>query len=533
MVTANSLSHLPFHGLLENLATSPKNSTIENLLSIAETRGEGTRASNGAFAALTGEHTGRSPKDKFIVIDDQTRVTVDWGEVNQPMQPEAFDALSERFFQYLRDKKVFVEDLRAGADMTYQLKIRVIAEFAWHALFAKQLFIDPHNGDFHSLSPDFTVVVAPGFQADPSRDKVRSSAVIAIHLTAGLILIGGTRYAGEIKKSIFTVLNYLLPLKSVLPMHCSANRGVNGETALFFGLSGTGKTTLSADPERRLIGDDEHGWSGAGIFNLEGGCYAKCIHLSKQREPQIWNAIRRGAVLENVVVDERTKIPDYDDDSITENTRAAYPLDFIDNAVLPSMGGHPKHIFFLTADAFGVLPPLSRLTAGQAMYHFLSGFTSKIAGTETGLGKEPQSTFSSCFGAPFLPLQARRYAEMLGNRIREHNCECWLVNTGWIGGQFGVGQRISLIYTRALVRAALAGLATRSEFETEPVFGLAIPKVCPDVPSKLLHPRKNWRSKRAYDRTAVALATRFRENAEAAGIPRTFWDGGPAFGFGN
>ncbi len=315
-------------------------------------------------------------------------------------------------------------------------------------------------------------------------------------------------------------------------MHCSANRGINGETALFFGLSGTGKTTLSADPDRHLIGDDEHGWSDAGIFNFEGGCYAKCIHLSKEREPQIWDAIRRGAVLENVVLDKESKAPNYDDNSITENTRAAYPLDFINNAVLPSVGGHPKNIFFLTADAFGVLPPIARLNAEQAMYHFLSGHTSKIAGTESGLGKEPQSTFSSCFGAPFLPLRPSKYAEMLGRRIREHQCECWLVNTGWIGGEYGVGERISLSYTRALIKAALSGLATGSKFETERVFRLSIPKACPDVPSKLLHPRQNWRDKRAYDRTAGALTTKFRENAEAVGIPRTFWGGGPVFGFG-
>jgi phosphoenolpyruvate carboxykinase (ATP) len=324
------------------------------------------------------------------------------------MQPEIFDALAERFFQYLKDKKPFVKDLRAGADHTYELKIRVIAAFAWHALFAKQLFIGPRNADLGSLSPHFTIVVAPGFQADPLVDKVRSSVVVAIHLTAGIILIGGTRYAGEIKKSIFTVLNYLLPLRDVFPIHCSANRGSNGETALFFGLSGTGKTTLSADPERHLIGDDELGWSDAGIFNLEGGCYAKCIHLSKQHEPQIWNAIRRGTILENVVLDKQSKVPNYNDDLITENTRAAYPLDFINNAVLPSLGGHPKNIFFLAADAFGVLPPISKLNSQQALYHFLSGYTSKIAGTETGLTKDPQSTFSSCFGAPFLPLQPSR-----------------------------------------------------------------------------------------------------------------------------
>jgi phosphoenolpyruvate carboxykinase (ATP) len=335
MATSLLPHHPPFHTLLENPATNPKNSSIETLLAIAERRGEGTIASSGALVALTGEYTGRSPKNKFIVADEDTRASVDWNEINQAMQPEVFERLAERFLGHLKDKEVFVEDLRAGADPSYQLRIRLISEFAWHALFAKQLFICSRNLDSHSLSPDFTVVVAPSFQADPLVDKVRSKAVIAINFKAGIILIGGTRYAGEIKKSIFTVLNFLLPLRDVLPMHCSANRGANGETALFFGLSGTGKTALSADPERHLIGDDEHGWSDTGIFNFEGGCYAKCIHLSKQHEPQIWNAIRRGTVLENVVLDKQTNVPNYDDGSITENTRAAYPLDFINNAVVP------------------------------------------------------------------------------------------------------------------------------------------------------------------------------------------------------
>ena len=529
MATSLSSNRVRFHMCLEGHAESIKNSTTETLLVIAEGNREGLLASNGAFAAFTGAHTGRSPKDKFIVADDETQFQVAWGEVNQAMQPEVFNRLAERFLGYLKGKQVFVEDLRAGADASYQLKVRLISELAWHALFAKQLFI---RHDSQNLSPDFTVVVAPGFRADPAVDKVRSKTVIAINFKTGLILIGGTCYAGEIKKSIFTVLNYLLPQRGVLPMHCSANR-VMGDTALFFGLSGTGKTTLSADPDRYLIGDDEHGWSDAGIFNFEGGCYAKCIHLSQEREPQIWNAIQRGAVLENVVLDKESKVPNYDDDSITENTRAAYPLDFIANAVIPSVGGHPKNIFFLTADAFGVLPPIARLNAEQAMYHFLTGYTSKIAGTETGLGKEPQSTFSSCFGAPFLPLAPGKYAEMLGRRIRDHQCECWLVNTGWIGGRYGIGERISLSYTRALINAALSGLATRSRFETERVFRLSIPKECPDVPSKLLHPRQNWRDKRAYDKTALDLATRFRENATAVGIPRTFWGGGPVFGFGS
>jgi phosphoenolpyruvate carboxykinase (ATP) len=355
--------------------------------------------------------------------------------------------------------------------------------------------------------------------------------VIAVNFAAGLVLIGGTRYAGEIKKAMFTVMNYLLPQRNVLPMHCAANRGPTGDTALFFGLSGTGKTTLSADTRRRLIGDDEHGWSDTGIFNFEGGCYAKCIRLSEKQEPQIWKAIRYGAVLENVVLDRSTQVPDYANEAVTENTRAAYPLDFIDNAVVPSMGGHPKNIFFLAADAFGVLPPLSHLSPEQAMYHFLSGYTSKIAATEIGLGREPQSTFSSCFAAPFLPLPPGTYADMLGGRIRHYQTECWLVNTGWVGGQYAIGKRISIAHTRALIGAVIEGLLSSLEFETEPVFGLSIPKGCPGVPSELLHPRKYWADKRAYDRTAAVLANRFQGNADAVGIPRELWGAGPKPGF--
>ncbi len=527
MPNRNPISPVSIPSLLENREKCHKNSTVDDLLAFAEARGEGSRASNGAFAALTGEHTGRRPKDKFIVVDDETRGAVDWDTTNQAMQSDVFDALAERFVHFLRDKELFVEDLCACADPDYRLQVRLISELAWHALFAKQLFLSSPGEAGKSVLPGFTVLVAPGFQANPIMDGVHSKVVIAINFKAKLILIGGTRYAGEIKKSIFTVLNYILPSRNVLPMHCSANRGAEGDTALFFGLSGTGKTTLSADPERRLIGDDEHGWSETGVFNFEGGCYAKCIRLSKQNEPQIWNAIRTGAVLENVVVDKETGIPNYEDDSITENTRAAYPLDFITNAIIPSLGGHPKNIFFLTADAFGVLPPISRLTAQQAMYHFLSGYTSKVAGTEADLGREPQATFSSCFGAPFLPLPPATYAEKLGIRLREHKCECWLVNTGWIGGQSGIGQRISLSYTRALIRGALDGLATSANFEAESLFGLSIPQNCPGVPSKLLDPRKNWQSKQAYDRIAISLAMRFHENAKVKGIPRTLWEGGP------
>jgi phosphoenolpyruvate carboxykinase (ATP) len=521
----NTLRNASVPQLLGNSTKYRKNSSAEELLVIAQERGEGRLASNGAFAAFTGDHTGRSPKDKFIVKDEETRGTVDWGTVNQPMEPDVFDALANRFIHYLKGKEFFVQHLYACAEPEYQLRIQLISELAWHALFAKQVFIRAPAEDRDSVA--FTILMAPGFEADPARDGVRSKVVVAVNFRRRLILIGGTRYAGEIKKSIFTVLNYILPARDVLPMHCSANSVTDGDTALFFGLSGTGKTTLSADSKRRLIGDDEHGWGHAGIFNFEGGCYAKCIRLSQEHEPQIWAAIRRGAVLENVVLDKNTAIPAYEDDSITENTRAAYPLDFIANAVIPSIGKHPKNIFFLTADAFGVLPPISRLKPHQALYHFLSGYTAKVAGTETGLEREPRATFSTCFGAPFLPLPASAYADMLRDRIHRHLCECWLVNTGWIGGQCGVGHRIPLRYTRALVHAVLHGLSDATNFAPEPLFGLSIPQCCPDVPPELLHPRQNWSSGEAYDEAGRLLAARFHENAVSSGIQSSLWDGGP------
>ncbi|MGH9531177.1 MAG: phosphoenolpyruvate carboxykinase (ATP), partial [Terriglobales bacterium] len=411
-------------------------------------RGEGRLASNGALVAETGSRTGRSPKDKFTIKDEVTTQRVAWGAVNQPFEPAKFDVLLDRVVEYLSDRELFVQDLNAGADPKYRLPIRVVNELAWHNLFVRQLFVRPSAEELKSHAPEFTVIGAPGFQAVPKRDGTNSDAFILVNFKRGLVLIGGTRYAGEMKKSIFGVMNFILPGRSVFPMHCSANVGKDGVTALFFGLSGTGKTTLSADPERRLIGDDEHGWSQTGIFNFEGGCYAKCIRLSRRNEPQIWGALRFGSVLENVVLHPQTREPDYNDESITENTRAAYPVDFIEGAVIPGIGGHPKHIVFLTADAFGVLPPISRLTPDQAMYHFLSGYTAKVAGTEAGVGSEPQATFSTCFGSPFLPLAPKVYAEMLGARMREHQAQCWLVNTGWFGGVFGVGKRMNLPYTR-------------------------------------------------------------------------------------
>jgi phosphoenolpyruvate carboxykinase (ATP) len=412
--------------------------------------------------------------------------------------------------EHLKGRELFAQDLYCGADAAYRLPIRVISEYAWHALFVRDLFVRPDAAELAKHVPEFTVVAAPEFEAVPERDGTNSTAFILADFTRKIILIGGTKYAGEMKKSIFGVMNFIVPNKDVLPMHCSANVGADGVTALFFGLSGTGKTTLSADPARRLIGDDEHGWGPTGIFNFEGGCYAKCIDLTEEKEPQIYRAIRFGSVLENVILDAERK-PDYFDVHLTENTRAAYPVDFIENAVIPGVGGHPRNVMFLAADAFGVLPPISRLTPEQAMYHFLSGYTAKVAGTEAGV-KDPAPEFSACFGAPFLPLAPRVYAEMLGKRLTQHKASCWLVNTGWSGGKFGVGKRMSLKITRALVNAALDGRLSKVEFVTEAAFGLSIPVSCPEVPAEILNPRNAWADKAAYDKTAAELAARFEEN---------------------
>jgi len=481
------------------------------LVEIALKRGEGILAANGALVSETGARTGRSPKDKFTVDDARTHGVVDWGKVNKPFAPEKFGALLERVVEHLKSRELFVQDLYCGADTEYRLQIRVISEYAWHALFVRQLFVRPEAAALAAHAPEFIVVAAPTFEAVPERDGTNSKAFILADFTRKMILIGGTKYAGEMKKSIFGVMNFMVPDKDVLPMHCSANVGADGVTALFFGLSGTGKTTLSAGPARRLIGDDEHGWGPKGIFNFEGGCYAKCVDLTEEKEPQIFRAIRFGSVLENVILDAARK-PDYFDIHLTENTRAAYPVDFIENAVIPGVGGHPKNVMFLAADAFGVLPPISLLTPEQAMYHFLSGYTAKLAGTEAGMGKDPEPEFSACFGAPFLPLAPRVYAEMLGKRLKQHNASCWLVNTGWSGGKFGVGKRMSLKITRALVNAALDGRLSKVEFVTEPAFGLSIPVSCPDVPAEILNPRNAWSDKAAYDKMAAELAKRFEEN---------------------
>ncbi|MBV8819880.1 MAG: phosphoenolpyruvate carboxykinase (ATP), partial [Acidobacteriaceae bacterium] len=399
-------------------------------------------------------------------------------------------------------------------------------EYAWHNLFVKQLFVRPTAEELKAHKPEFTVISAPEFKADPKRDGTNSEAFIITDFTRKVVLIGGTKYAGEMKKSIFGVMNFVLPQQDVFPMHCSANVGADGVSALFFGLSGTGKTTLSADPTRGLIGDDEHGWSDKGVFNFEGGCYAKCIRLSKENEPQIWNAIRFGSVLENVTIDEHTRIPDYDDQSRTENTRCAYPVEYIDNAVIPGIGGHPKNVVFLTADAFGVLPPISKLTPEQAMYHFLSGYTAKLAGTETDV-KEPQPNFSTCFGSPFMPLPPKVYAQMLGERLKQHNAQCWLVNTGWTGGAYGVGKRMNLPYTRAMVNALVEGKLDKVKFVKEQAFGLSIPESCPGVPAELLNPRNGWSDKAAYDQAAAGLAEKFAANIEKFDVPENIKAAGP------
>ncbi len=489
-------------------------------------RGEGQLADNGALVAYTGKFTGRTPKDKFTVKDAITSDLVNWGDVNTAFEPEKFDALFERVVEFLRGRELYVQDLYAGADPKYRLPIRVINQYAWHNLFVRALFVRPTDEELKTHQPEFTIVSAPEFEADPKRDGTRSEAFIIVNFTRKIILIGGTKYAGEMKKSIFGVMNFLLPQNNVFPMHCSANVGKHGETALFFGLSGTGKTTLSADPERLLIGDDEHGWSPAGIFNFEGGCYAKCIKLSKENEPQIWNAIHFGSVLENVTLDPQTRVPNYDDDSRTENTRAAYPIDYIEGAVIPGIGTHPKNIIFLTADAFGVLPPISKLSNDQAMYHFLSGYTAKVAGTEAGV-KEPQPNFSTCFGAPFMSLRPAVYAEMLGRRLHEHSAQVWLVNTGWFGGPYGTGKRMKLAYTRAMVSAAVNGTLNQVEFETDPAFGFTVPKSCPGVPPEFLNARNAWGDKAAYDRAAADLSARFAKNFEKFEAPENIRKAGP------
>jgi phosphoenolpyruvate carboxykinase (ATP) len=489
------------------------NLTAPALVQQALRRGEGRLSADGAFIAVTGAHTGRSVQDKFVVDEPETRDAVWWGKINQPLPAEKFTALAAKVRAYLSQKpELFTQDLHAGADPAHRIRVRLVTPSAWHALFARNMFIRPERDALAGFAPDWTIIHAPEFEADPAADGCRSGTVIALSLATRTILIAGTSYAGEIKKSIFTVMNWLLPERGVLPMHCSANVGAKGDVALFFGLSGTGKTTLSSDPDRALIGDDEHGWSDAGVFNFEGGCYAKVIRLSREAEPQIWDASHRfGAVLENVVADADGKL-DLDDGSLTENTRSCYPIDYIPNVVSSGTAGLPKNVVMLTADAFGVLPPISKLSAAQAMYHFLSGYTARVAGTEKGLGKEPQATFSTCFGAPFLPRHPEVYGRMLSDLISKHGADCWLVNTGWTGGAYGTGKRMSIQVTRALLRAALDGSLAQAEFTPDPFFGLMMPKAVPGIPSTVLNPREGWADKAAYDRTAKNLVGLFETN---------------------
>ena len=492
-------------------------------------RHEGTVAAEGALVAYTGEPTGRAPNDKFVVRDRSSEQHIDWGAVNRPVDEANFDALQRDMIDYLQDKELFVLDAWAGADPKHRLPIRVITELAWHNLFARNMFLPEADSQERHHRSEFTVIGAPSFKADPAKHGSRSDVAIFVHFGRKLVLIAGTSYAGEIKKSIFTILNYTLPLKGVLSMHCSANIGKDGDTALFFGLSGTGKTTLSSDPERRLIGDDEHGWSETGVFNVEGGCYAKVIKLSAEAEPQIFATTRRfGTILENVVVDPVTRALDLDDASLTENTRASYPIDFIDNAELSGVGGHPRNVIMLTADAYGVLPPIARLTPAGAMYHFLSGYTARIAGTEAGV-TEPKATFSTCFGAPFLPLNPKVYARMLGEKIATHNARVWLVNTGWTGGPYGVGNRVKIAYTRAMITAALTGQLDNVKYQRHSVFNVDVPTTCPGVPDPVLNSRSTWADGAKYDQQATKLARMFIENFKTfeKDVPGTVKDAGP------
>jgi phosphoenolpyruvate carboxykinase (ATP) len=494
-------------------ATAKWNLAEAALYEEAVVRREGVIVADGPLACRTGQHTGRSPNDKYLVREPGSEGQIAWGSVNRPMERASFNAFQQDFMAALRSKELYVQDCFAGADPNYRLPIRIITEYAWHSLFSRNLFIvDPAGVRSGPHVPQFTIIDAPGFKADPQRHGTRSEVAICLNFETRQVLIGGTSYAGEIKKSVFTILNYLLPIQGVLSMHCSANIGQDGDVALFFGLSGTGKTTLSSDPDRRLIGDDEHGWSDRGVFNFEGGCYAKTIKLSPTAEPQIFATTRRfGTVLENVAFDELSRQLDLDDDRWTENTRAAYPISYIDNAELSGVGGHPSNIVMLTADAFGVLPPISRLTPEGAMYHFLSGYTAKVAGTEKGV-TEPKATFSTCFGAPFLPLPAERYATMLGERIARHQARVWLVNTGWTGGPYGTGTRMKIGYTRAMIKAALSGALDGVAHETDPIFNLQVPVACPGVPAEVLRPRNTWPSQADYDAQATKLARMFADN---------------------
>ena len=529
--TTHSQYGLENHGI-RNVNTIYWNLSTPLLYEEAIRRREARLAHLGPLVVRTGQHTGRAPNDKFIVKEPSSADKVWWGKVNKPIAPEQFEILKKRLLAYLQGKDLFVQDCFAGADPQYRLPIRVITETAWHSLFARDMFIRATPEELAAHQPQFTVINAPNFHADPEIDGTRSEVFIALNFAQKTVLIGGTQYAGEIKKSIFTVLNYLLPQQHVLSMHCSANIGSSGETAVFFGLSGTGKTTLSADPTRTLIGDDEHGWSDRGVFNFEGGCYAKVIKLSPTAEPEIYDTTRRfGTLLENVAFDSVTGRLDLDDDALTENTRAAYPISHISNATRDGLGGHPTNIIMLTADAFGVLPPIAKLTSAQAMYHFLSGYTAKVAGTEKGV-TEPTATFSTCFGAPFMALSPTVYANLLGEKIAQHQVNVWLVNTGWSGGPYGIGQRMKIAYTRAMVHAALNGALDDVATTSDPIFGIAVPMTCPDVPPEVLNARNTWADKAAYDAQARKLAGMFADNFQTfeKDVSQDVRDAGPRRG---
>ena len=491
------------------------NQPAPELVTAAIRRGEGRLSADGALIVKTGVHTGRSVQDKFVVDEPETTGDVWWGKINRKLAPEKFAILKARVQAYLQGHELFVQDLYAGQDPARRVRVRLVSTEAWHSLFARNMFIRPPAEDLETFEPDYVILHAPHFHADPEIDGVRTTTAIALSFAQRVIVIAGTEYGGEIKKSIFTVMNWKLPAEGVLPMHCSANSGKSGDVALFFGLSGTGKTTLSSDPARPLIGDDEHGWSPDGVFNFEGGCYAKVINLSQSAEPEIWAATHRFAtVLENVIADAHGRL-DLTDKSLTENTRSCYPIEYIPNADLTGRGGQPRNVVMLTADAFGVLPPIARLTPAQAMYHFLSGYTARVAGTEKGLGSEPQATFSTCFGAPFLPRQPEVYGRMLAELIAKHGADCWLVNTGWSGGQYGTGSRMSITHTRALLNAALDGSLARATYRRDPFFGLMIPESVPGIPTGVLDPREAWADKSAYDRTARQLVELFEKNFES------------------
>ncbi len=522
-----SLSNYGFRNLHNVYWNLPAEALYEEIVF----RGEGKITLNGAISVDTGKHTARAANDKFVVKEPDSEGNIWWGEYNRPCTVEKFNAMFQRMQGYLQGRDLFVRDCYAGGDPNYRLPVRIITEYAWHSLFARNMFIQAEtNDELRKFVPDFTVLALPEFKAAEEIDATNSPTFIMLNFDQRLCIIGNSGYGGEIKKAIFTVLNYLLPLNGTMTMHCSANVGNDKQSALFFGLSGTGKTTLSADPSRQLVGDDEHGWSDDGIFNFEGGCYAKVIALSPTAEPQIYACTNKfGTVLENVIFDPVTRRLDLDDEVLTENTRAAYPLEFIDNAVPDKMAGHPKNIIMLTCDASGVMPPIARLSPEQAMYHFISGYTSKVAGTEIGLSKEPEQTFSACFGAPFMVHHPYKYAEMLKNKIKKHGSSCWLVNTGWTGGPYGIGKRMSIHHTRALLNAALSGELHNVEFRIDPVFGFEVPKTCGDVPPKVLEPAKTWEDPVAYEEKYVQLASLFIENFKkfTDGTPQNVVDAGP------